>query len=162
MSEKPVEQETQSVPAQSVVTEAPMATVEVNEAGQLVLNDPVGLAVARAVEKHNCRLTLEANADRVEHFRRRAVELGRSNADVVVVLANVNDHNGSVIADILMPGHDWQQFRDRGEVPFARGLAGRAGVQEFAEVIDKDAADKLWSFDGLAVVVVDRGVVEVF
>ena len=139
-----------------------MATVEVNEAGQLVLNDPVGLAVVRAVEKHNCRLTLDANADRVEHFRRRAVELCVRSEDVVIVIANVDDGQGSVLAELLMPGHDWQQFRDKGEVPFARGLAGRDGVQEFADAIDTDAGDKLRAFNGLAVVVVDRGVIEIF
>ena len=61
-----------------------------------------------------------------------------------------------------MPGHDWQSYRDRGETPFARGLAGREGVRSFLEMIDREAMEKLRSFDGLAVVVVDHGVAEVF
>jgi len=48
----------------------PMAVVrEVN--GQVVLDDPVALGIIHAVEKHNCRNTLEMNADRVVHFKRR-------------------------------------------------------------------------------------------
>lgn len=48
-----------------------MVTVERGPNGELMLNDPEALGVMRVVEKHNCRLTLEANADRVAHFRDR-------------------------------------------------------------------------------------------
>ncbi len=138
-------------------------TAQVREVdGQLVMVDPVGAAVARAVMKHNCGSTLAANAARVAHFKHRVRELGRSAAEVVIVLINVDDGHGSVLADAIMPGHDWQQYRDRGEVPFARGLAMRDGVQKFLELIDTDAADKLRAMDGLAVVVVDYGVAEVY
>src|SRR6185436_4774477 len=50
-------------------------------------------------------------------------------AVAVVVLLNVDDVHGGPIADMLMPGHNWQEIRDRGEVPFARGLAMRSGIQ---------------------------------
>lgn len=129
--------------------------------GKLVLDDPDAMAVARAVAKFNCGDTLKANADRVEHFRRRAVELGRTPTELVIVLLNVDDGNGRALADVLMPGFDWQAIRDRGEVPFARGLAGREGVQKALDVIDKEAADKLRAMTILAVVIVDHGVAEV-
>lgn len=141
--------------------EQPRATVRRN-GDQIVLDDPNGLAALRAVEKHNCRETLDANADRVAHFKQRAAELGHSANSVVIVLLNVDDHHGGEIADLLMPDHDWQQYRDRGEVPFARGLAGRIGIQETLEMFDKEAAEKLAAMQTLAVVVVDRGVAEVF
>ena len=73
----------------------------------------------------------------------------------------VDDQNGAQLASVLMSGHDWQQYRDRGEVPFARGLASREGVQDFLGSVDEQAAEKLQSFQGLAVVVVDHGVAEV-
>ena len=79
----------------------------------------------RAVGKHNCINTLKMNADRVEDFKERVAIRGLANADVVIVVMNVNDHNGAMLADALMPGHDWQAIRDRGETPFARGLARR-------------------------------------
>jgi len=61
-----------------------------------------------------------------------------------------------------MPCHNWQEIRDRGEVPFARGLAVRDGIQEALGAFDKDAAKKLEDMTEIAVVVVDHGVAEVF
>ena len=140
---------------------------EVN--GQLVLDDPVARSVFRAVAKHNCLNTFSAQADRVIHFARRMGELGRSPRDVVIVLLNVDDQNGKMLANILMPGHDWQAIRDRGEVPFARGLAGREGIQEALAIFDREAAMKLTTMEAhspgslqpIGVVVVDHGVAEV-
>lgn len=133
---------------------------EVN--GQLVLDDPEAVAVISAVSKHNCKNTLEANADRVTHFKKRLAERGMTADQAVIVLLNVDDIHGGPLADILMPGQNWQEIRDRGEVPFARGLAMRDGIQEALDAFDEDAAKKLKNMTGVAVVVVDHGVAEVF
>jgi hypothetical protein len=62
-----------------------------------------------------------------------------------------------------MPGHDWQAYRDRGEVPYARGLASREGLQEGLDTLDPEAATKLRETKGeTAIIVMDFGVVEVF
>lgn len=53
-------------------------------------------------------IILEVNADRVRHFKKRIAELGRTASDTVIVLINVDDVFGNVIAEKLMPGHDWQ------------------------------------------------------
>lgn len=129
---------------------------------QLVLDDPVAFSVIRAVEKHNCRNTLDMNADRVADFKQRLVDRGLAPDQAVIVLLNVNDIHGGPLADALMPGHNWQEIRDRGEVPFARGLAMRPGIQEALSIFDKDAATKLQTITDVAVVVVDHGVAEVF
>lgn len=138
-----------------------MATVR-NVGAQLVLDDPEALGVIRAVEKHNLRTLLDQNRERVEHFTRRADELGRSPLDVVIVILAVDDPFGGALADALMPGHDWQAIRARGEIPLARGLAGRAGIQDALDSVDPEAGKKLWASESLSVVVVDRGVAEVF
>lgn len=130
--------------------------------GQLVLDDPVAVGVIQAVEKHNCRNTLEMNADRVAHFKRRLTERGMSAKDAVITVINVDDVHGGPIADALMPGTNWQEIRNRGEVPFARGLAMREGIQEMLGTFDKEAAEKLRKMADVAVVVVDHGVAEVF
>ena len=130
--------------------------------GQLVLDDPDAMAVIGAVSKHNCKNTLEINADRVEHFKRRLAERGMTPDQAVIVLLNVDDVHGGPLADVLMPGYNWQEFRDRGEVPFARGLAMREGIQEALGTFDKDAEAKLKGMTDVAVVVVDHGVAEVF
>jgi hypothetical protein len=134
--------------------------------GQLVLDDPMAMGMINAVGKHNCKGTFDMNADRVAHFTRRLAERNMSPADAVIVLLNVDDVHGGPLADALMPGMNWQEIRDRGEVPFARGLAMRYGIQEalatFA-TFDQDAATKLRDMtSGVAVVVVDHGVAEVF
>jgi len=130
--------------------------------GQLVLDDPYAVAVIKAVEKHNCRNTLELNVDRVAHFKQRLMDRNMSADEAVIVVINVDDIHGGPLADALMPGHNWQEIRDRGEVPFARGLAMRDGIQEFLEHFDCEAATKLKEITDIAVVVIDRGVAEVF
>ncbi|MCK9567590.1 hypothetical protein M0R72_01410 [Candidatus Pacearchaeota archaeon] len=134
--------------------------------GKLVLVDPMACAMIDAITQHNkslCRSTLELQLDRAKHFARRVRELGRRPSEVVIVLLNVDDPQGGAVADILMPGHDWQQFRDRGEVPFARGLAGREGLQGILDELDPLEGQKLreaWMVN--TVVVMDHGAVEVF
>jgi len=143
------------------MSQEPRATVREVD-GRLVLDDPDALAVLRAVEKHNCRLTFEGQAERVRHFAARIAEKGLSPKDVVIVLICVDDPHGGPMADALMPGSDWQSVRDQGQVPFARGLAGRSGVRETVGLFDPEAAEKLSGIEGAAVVVVDRGVAEAF
>lgn len=153
----------ESRPSRQLSDPEPEGVAIVKEVGgELVLHDPVAAGMISAVNKHNCRNTLEINADRVEHFKRRMMERGLAPTEAVIVLLNVDDPNGSQIAEALMPGHNWQEYRDRGEVPFARGLAMREGIEGALNIFDKDAADKLREMTGVAVVVVDHGVAEVF
>ena len=105
-------------------TEGPGATVcEID--GQLALDDPDALAIIREVGRRNCQHTFEINADRVEHFKKRFRERNLSVDEFLIVILNVDDVNGSQIAKVLMPGYNWQEIRDRGEIPFARGLVSR-------------------------------------
>lgn len=130
--------------------------------GELVLDDPVLLIIALAVEKLNCKATLELNLDRVAHFNQRFIDRGLVATEVVIVIINVDDAHGGLLAEKLMPGTDWQQFRDRGEVPFARGLAQKDGIVKYLAIFDEEAAEKLRKASNLAVVVIDFGVAEVF
>ncbi|OGG72080.1 hypothetical protein A3A35_02325 [Candidatus Kaiserbacteria bacterium RIFCSPLOWO2_01_FULL_51_21] len=130
--------------------------------GQLVLDDPDAVEMIVAVGKINCKDTLAVNADRVEHFKRRIVERGMIPDQAVIVLLNVDNAYGRVLADVLMPGYNWQEIRDRGEVPFARGIVMREGLQKSLGAFDKEAATKLQSMTGMAVLVVDHDVAEVF
>ncbi len=140
----------------------PMALVR-EVGGQLVLDDPAAEAVIKAVAKHNCKGTLDLNADRINHFKRRLAERGETPAEAVIVFIKVDDPNGGMLAQLLMPDHNWQEYRDRGEIPFARGLARRDGIQAALSIFDKEAAEKLRGLtEEVAVVVVDHGVAEVF
>jgi hypothetical protein len=129
--------------------ENPAAVVTRTSAGGLVLHDPVGAAVVRAVARHNCRAVMAENLDRVAHFVGRVGELARSWDDTVAA---------------LMPnaGPMWDDMRRLGLAPVARGLAERAGVLEFLGAVDPDGARALAATPGPAVVVVAHGVATVF
>jgi hypothetical protein len=116
------------------------------------------------IGKPNCCNTLELPVDCVEHFRNRLAERGITVAEAVIVLLNVDDINGGPLADVLMPGHNWQEpeVRDRREVPFIRGLVMRDFIEEALDAFDKEAAMKLKGIRGLAVVVVNSGAAAVF
>jgi hypothetical protein len=137
------------------------ATVR-NVNGQMVLDDPDARGMIDAVNKHNCESTFHINADRVTHFKNRFAVLELASSDMVIVLLNVNDEWGSKLAQMLMPGTNWQEFRDRGQIPYARGLANRDFIQKALDVFDALAAAKLREMTTIAVVVVDYRVAEVF
>jgi hypothetical protein len=135
--------------------------------GQQVLDDPDALAVFRAVQKHNCIQTCMENHDRIVHFARRIAERGLTFDEVVITVLNVDDPHGGPVAEMLMPGHPWDEYRARGEVPFARGLAAREGIQSVVDEIDSEAGEKLRNIsphggESVIVVVMDHGVVEIF
>lgn len=143
------------------MSDRPRATVREVD-GQLVLDDPDALGVMRAVAKHNCFRLLELNAEHIKRFVRRVAELGRSPADTVIVVLNVDDMNGGVLAELLMPKYDWSGFRACGEIPVARGLANRDGIEHCLSHVDPEAQAQLVASTELAVVVVDHGVAAVF
>lgn len=144
------------------MTNQPPRSVVREVDGQLVLIDLDVVVTINAVNKHNCKATFKKNEDRVLYFSRRMDALGESLRWKLIVILNVNDRLGGALAEVLMPGHDWQQYRDRGEVPFARGLAGREPIQGLLDTVDQDAAKKLREITGKAVVVMDHGAIEVF
>ena len=138
----------------------PATIIEIN--GELVLDDPMVVAMIRAMGKISCEKTLELNAERVIHFKNRINELDKTGDELVIVLVNVDDIKGSILADILMPNYNWQEIRDRDVIPFARGLADRKAIEYFIRSFDQEAADKLKNLNGSAVVVVDHQVAEIF
>lgn len=132
---------------------------------QLVLDDPDGLAVLTAVNKHNCKNTFREQAERVVYFATRASARSPSDTPCVMVILNADEELGGNMAEILMPGNgaQWQAMRDADQVPFARGLAGREGMQRVLDEFDAVAAEKLRLMtDVLPVVVMDYDVIEVF
>lgn len=148
-----------------MTTEAYVTEVD----GQLVLVDPVAAGIIEAINGlnakcyNNCIITFHSQMDRVEHFAKRIKELNNDPKNVVILLANVDNDLGAALADALMPGYDWQQFRDRGEIPFARGLVARAGIQNLLDNINPLEGEKLRNAnDNIAVLVVDYDTSEIF
>jgi hypothetical protein len=149
------------------MSDFPHAIVK-KENGKFILDDPTADGVATAVKHHNNRIALqtcknmfEINAERVAYFKNRIVELNKSPNDFAIVLLNVDDHHACLLADILMPGYNWQQFRDQGMVPIARGLVDRKWMQEIVSSIRPEAGNKM-KFIHTVVVVMDACTVDVF
>lgn len=142
----------------------PRAVVHVHMVdGKLVSNDHDAVAMVRVAGKYNCGNTFRLNADRVAYFKQRLAERGMTADQAVIVLVNVDDVHGGPLAGALMPGHNWQEIRDLGIAPFARGLVAREGIQMLLGAFDQEAAGQLRTMkDDVAVVVVDHGVAEVF
>lgn len=130
--------------------------------GLLVLDSSFDLAATTAIEKFNCWSTFGRNVERILHFMGRLKDHGLSKDEAVIVILNVDVPFGRALADALMPGHDWQTIRDRGEVPFARGIAMREGLELAVVEFDREAATKMKATEGIVVLVVDYGVAEVF
>jgi hypothetical protein len=129
-----------------------------------VIDDPDARGVMRAVARENCRrLVREHLLGRVKYFVDRISSVhGKTGADYLVVQINVDDELGGQMAAELMPGHDWQAYRDRGEVPHARGLVERPSMQAALAEVDPIAAEQLAAIAGVAVLVVDFGTIEAF
>lgn len=124
-----------------------------------VLHDPTASAVIEAVSRHNTReMLLGFHRERVQHFVRRMAELGQTPDQSLIVVLCVDDRLGAPLAEQLMPGHDWDAYRARGEVPFARGLALRDPLQRLLDKVDPERARELRAIAGIAVLVADNGV----
>lgn len=127
--------------------------------GTLVLVDSDGAAVARVVAKRNCTALLALNEERVRHFLQRA-HAHRAESLCLVVL-DVDDPRGGELAGKLMPGHDWQACRDRGERPVACGLVRLGGMIDYLETLEDGASSAfMWCpDDALPIVVMTDGAV---
>lgn len=135
---------------------------EIND--ELVLVDPQACAIIEAINRGSCRKTYDLNLDRINHFKQRFIDRQDSPEDVCIVIINVDDSYGKEISDILMPNVNWQEYRDRNEVPFARGLASKPFVVAYIDecIMNSNVAKTLNDMQTLAVVVIDHQNVEIF
>lgn len=68
-------------------------------------------------------LIYQDSKDRLEHMAFRAFKKGLLPDQFVMVAIDVDDPSWTEIVDALMPDHNWQEYRERGEKPIARGSA---------------------------------------
>ncbi len=134
--------------------------IEIN--GMTTLVDPVGFALVKAVNKINCESTYLSQLDKINHFKNRIIEKGLDPKTFAINIINVDAPYGFEFAEILIQGHDWQQYRDQGKIPLARGFETKDFMIKLIAVIDKEAADKINQVEGIPVIVVDYGVIEIF
>lgn len=82
-----------------------------------------------SIEKRNH--LFELNKERLEHFAVRILERGQSLGEFYIVCIDVDDPSWTEVVEALMPNHNWQVIRDRGEKPVARGTAYVQGLKNY-------------------------------
>ena len=98
--------------------------VYLNEKGEAIAYCPVDSFGATDFERI---MFYNQNRERLLEFAAKAAKRGDG---AVVVCIDVDDPKWTALAEALMPGHDWDEYRARGEKPVARGIAMRTGMQE--------------------------------
>lgn len=72
------------------------------------------------------------NKERLAELAWRALHVKHlDHPSFFVICIDVDDPNWKDLVDTLMPGHDWQAYRDRNELPCARGSVMRDTVGEY-------------------------------
>ena len=144
--------------------ETNIIVIESRSSGQFVHEDIALRKVSCLINKKKCEATFESFYERILHYKKRIVELGKSPDDLFIAVVNVDDVNGMKIAKILSPNSEeiWEKMRENGEVPFVSGLVEPDGIPEFLRKFDPEAADKLENLEDIAVIVVDNTVAEIF
>lgn len=80
---------------------------------------PIGMDLSPAAEARN-DMAMQC-MDRLQHFAYRAIHTrGLRNDQFFVICVEVDSRWRDLVAQ-LMPGADWQQYRDAGQAPIARG-----------------------------------------
>lgn len=86
----------------------------------------------------------QLNKKRLEELAHRAIHVLKMNPEnFVIVCIEVDDPNWTELTDYLMPNQDWQKFRDRGEIPVARGSVF-SNIREFIKEMVPDITEALY------------------
>jgi hypothetical protein len=72
----------------------------------------------------------DLNKTRMKELLARANEKGEG---WVAICIDVDDPTWTFVVDALMPGHNWDEYRQRGEKPVARGVVPRGVVVSTVE-----------------------------
>lgn len=75
------------------------------------------------------------NEVRLGELAHRAIQRGMGINDFVTVCIDVDDPSWRNLVDELMPDHDWDAYRARGEKPIARGTVQASIVGYLSEVV---------------------------
>lgn len=129
--------------------------------GKLLLIDPDAVAMITAINKHNCHKTYLLKKDRVEYYYQRIKDRGLDPNTVTIVICNVDEPFGELIADATMPEYDWNEIRSKGETPYAIGIVNKEGLLPMIGVYDLESCEKLKNITSYSALVSDFGVIEV-
>lgn len=84
------------------------------------------------------------NRERLAELAWRALHVKKMKPeDFLIVCIDVDDPAWTDLVDALMPEHDWDAYRQRGEAPVARGSVERASVGEYLSRVIPGIAGRL-------------------
>ncbi len=75
------------------------------------------------------------NKSRLKILAAKALDRGLEANQFAVICIDVDDSTWTEEVDMLMPQHDWQQYRNRGERPVARGSVTKVFCDYIGEVV---------------------------
>jgi len=81
------------------------------------------------------------NRVQLERIAFHAVQKGIGNNDFVVVAIDVDDRSWKPMVDYLMPGKDWDQYRNKGEKPVVRGYVDSDITSYIGQVVPDIASE---------------------
>ncbi len=131
------------------------------ENGKYILEDPIAYEMFKTAAKINCRNTVLLHKERIFYFINRIKELKHIPESILINIINVDAMYGKELADVLMPNYEWNEIRNQGQVPFARGLSKREGMIDIIYYLDSKVAERITKIK-TAIFVCDHGVVECF
>lgn len=105
---------------------------------------------------------LDRNLHNVLYFQMLMEEQNLSPRRVAIVLANSADTKGRTLAKLVLPGLSWDKYISLTGNSLALGLAWRHLVSSKIKKINPKSCRELQLIDGVPVVVVDKGMVDVF
>ena len=85
------------------------------------------------------------NKDRLEHMAFIATKKGMAPKDFLTIAIDVDNPYWNDLVETLVPGQDWQEIRDRGEKPVARGTVCTEGIIDYLCHVCPDIASGLRS-----------------
>jgi hypothetical protein len=89
------------------------------------------------------------NEDRLRQLAKRArVKSVEESEPQGVICIDVDDPTWTFLVDMLMPGHDWDIYRSRGEKPIARGVVPLGLIKDVVKEL-YPAGDEFSSRDGV-------------
>lgn len=110
-----------------LIRDEQLVTLFVDENQQPLVYDPVGAGVLGAAER--ARL-YEEDPPALQRLEARAQERGGCG----VVIIDADDPFWSPFRDFLMPDHDWDAYRAKGQRPRARGVVPNETIQHLMEL----------------------------
>jgi hypothetical protein len=113
-------------------------------------------------KQRKCRVVFAVNAPYIAHLKAEMGRMAMTTREWFIIIVNADDRVGQLLIGFLPSGLDRQEVPGRGQMSFARAIAKKESFQDMIATLNKEAAAKLQTISGMAVVIMNEEVIEVF